>query len=121
MAKKDSDASDSDEEDEEAGAAAIDLDDEKEREYAQMLSSATFDDLKEIADILGVTYQVGTYIYERQNRFFSHFLIVQLHTSTPETCFSICTIDFSTAFHSRTIAQPLNLRFFHKKLQTTLT
>ena len=39
-------------------AAAADYDADKHREYTEILSAATLDDLVEIADILGVTYQV---------------------------------------------------------------
>ena len=51
--RKDSDESD----DDGVQEVRVDLDDEKDKEYSDILSAATLDDLKDIADILGVTYQ----------------------------------------------------------------
>ncbi len=56
---------DSDEDDEAAKAAEVNLDEEREereereRDYKEIMENATLDDIKEIADILGVAYQVS--------------------------------------------------------------
>ena len=52
---------DSDEDDEPAIVADVKIDAERERDFKEISENATLDDIKEIADILGVAYQVITY------------------------------------------------------------
>ena len=53
---------DSDEDDEPPIVADVKIDAEREREFKEISENASLDDIKEIADILGVAYQVVSYL-----------------------------------------------------------
>ena len=50
---------DSDEDTEPLKVPEVNLDAEREREFREITENASLDDIKEIADILGVAYQVS--------------------------------------------------------------
>ena len=54
---------DSDEDIELPNVAEVNLDAEREREFKEISENATLDDIKEIADILGVAYQVTFFLW----------------------------------------------------------
>ena len=55
---------DSDEDIELPNVAEVNLDAEREREFKEISENATLDDIKEIADILGVAYQVTFFLLD---------------------------------------------------------